>query len=458
MSLREEELIYQRKNNTKLGVIGKNPQKEGNNLSLANTPAAGQPSQEIAVNLREEALNYHRKNNGKLGVVAKTPLRNGHDLSLAYTPGVAEPCMEIHREKDLSFEYTCRGNMVAVITDGTRVLGLGDIGPEAAIPVMEGKAVLYKTFGDVDAIPLSIDTKDADEFIKTVRLLQPNFAGINLEDISSPKCYDIEDALKAQMDIPVFHDDQHGTAIAAVSATIGALRLVKKDLSKVKIIVNGAGAAGTAIVQLLLNAGAGHVIMMNSKGAMYEGMEMSRVNRVQAALLPRTNLQKEQGSIADMAKGADVLIGVSQSGAFTKSIVQSMNADSIVFSLCNPDPEISYQDAKAAGVKVAGTGRSDSPNQVNNVSVFPGVFRGAIDVRARQINEEMKLAAVYAIAELITEEELREDYVVPNVFDKRVAPAVAAAVARAAMETGVARTIVDVEEIKAKTASRIKLS
>ncbi len=410
------------------------------------------------MSLRDEALNYHRKNNGKLGVIAKTPLKDAHDLSLAYTPGVAEPCMEIHREKDLSFEYTCRGNMVAVITDGTRVLGLGDIGPEAAIPVMEGKAVLYKTFGDVDAIPLSIDTKDADEFIKTVRMLQPNFAGINLEDISSPKCYDIEDALKEQMDIPVFHDDQHGTAIAAVAATIGALRLVKKQLSEVKIVVNGAGAAGTAIVQLLLNAGVGHVVMMNSKGAMYDGMEMSRVNRVQAALLPRTNLKKEQGSIEDIAKGADVLIGVSQPGSFTRSIVQSMNADSIVFSLCNPEPEISYNDAKAAGAKVAGTGRSDSPNQVNNVSVFPGVFRGAIDVRARQINEEMKLAAVYAISELITEEELREDYVVPEVFDKRIAPAVAAAVARAAIKTGVARTIVDPEEVRAKAAARIKLS
>lgn len=410
------------------------------------------------MSLRDEALQYHRKNNGKLGVIAKTPLRDGYDLSLAYTPGVAEPCMEIHREKDLSFEYTCRGNMVAVITDGTRVLGLGDIGPEAAIPVMEGKAVLYKTFGDVDAIPLSIDTKDADEFIRTVRMLQPNFAGINLEDISSPKCYDIEDALKEQMDIPVFHDDQHGTAIAAVAATIGALRLVKKQLPKVNIVVNGAGAAGTAIVQLLLNAGVGHVVMMNSKGAMYEGMEMSRINRVQAALLPRTNLKKKLGSLAEIAKGADVLIGVSKPGAFTNEIIQSMNADSIVFSLCNPEPEISYHDAKAAGVKVAGTGRSDSPNQVNNVSVFPGLFRGAIDVRARQINEEMKLAAVYAISELIAEEELREDYVVPDVFDKRVAPAVAEAVARAAIETGVARIIVDPEEIRIKTAARIKLS
>jgi len=410
------------------------------------------------MSLHDEALQYHHENNGKLGVVAKVQLKDGYDLSLAYTPGVAEPCMEIHRDKDLSFEYTCRGNMVAVITDGTRVLGLGDIGPEAAIPVMEGKAVLYKTFGDVDALPMSIDTKDADEFIKTVRMLQPNFAGINLEDISSPKCYDIEDALKAQMDIPVFHDDQHGTAIIAVAATIGGLRFVKKQLSEVKIVVNGAGAAGTAIVQLLINAGASNVIMMNSKGAMYDGMEMSRVNRVQAALLSKTNLKKEQGSLADIAKGADVLIGVSQSGAFTSEIVKSLNTDSIVLSLCNPNPEISYNDAKTAGVKVAGTGRSDSPNQVNNVSVFPGLFRGAIDVRARQINDEMKLAAVYAISEIIPEEELREDYVVPNVFDKRVAPAVAAAVARAAIETGVARTIVNPEEVRTRAANRIKLA
>lgn len=410
------------------------------------------------MNLREEALKYHKEHNGKLGVSNKVQLRDGYDLSLAYTPGVAEPCMEIHRDQDLSFDYTCRGNMVAVITDGTRVLGLGDIGPEAAIPVMEGKAVLYKKFGDVDAIPLSIATKDPEEFIRTVRLLQPNFAGVNLEDISSPKCYDIEDALKAQMDIPVFHDDQHGTAIAAVSAVIGGLRLVKKKLGDVKVIVNGAGAAGTAIVQLLLHAGVRYVIMMNSKGSMYEGMEMSRVNRVQAALLPKTNLEKIQGDLATVVKGADVLIGVSQPGAFTSEIVKTMNQDAIVFSLCNPEPEITYDEAKGAGVKIAGTGRSDSPNQVNNVSVFPGLFRGAIDVRAREINEAMKLAAVYAIAELIPAAELREDYVVPNVFDKRVAPVVAAAVADAAIKTGVARHIVDPEEIRVKALARINLA
>jgi len=409
------------------------------------------------MDLNDAALRYHKEHNGKLGLVAKVKLRDGYDLSLAYTPGVAEPCRLISENKDLSFEYTCRGNMVAVITDGTRVLGLGDIGPEAAIPVMEGKAVLYKKFGDVDAIPISIDTKDPEEFIKAVKLLQPNFAGINLEDISSPKCYDIEDALKEQMDIPVFHDDQHGTAIAVVSAVIGGLRLVKKSLSQVKIIVNGAGAAGTAIVQLLLNAGAENVFMMNSKGAMYAGMEMSRINRVQAALLAKTNFKKQQGNLEEIASGADILIGVSKPGAFTTEIVKSMNRDSIVFSLCNPEPEISYENAKAAGVRVAGTGRSDSPNQVNNVSVFPGLFRGAIDVRARQINEEMKLAAALAIAELIPCAELREDYVVPTVFDKRVAPAVAAAVAKAAIATGVARVILDPEEVKRRAFARINL-
>jgi malate dehydrogenase (oxaloacetate-decarboxylating) len=407
--------------------------------------------------IREEALQFHRANHGKLEIINKVELKNGYDLSLAYTPGVAEPCREIQRDKDLSFEYTCRGNMVAVVTDGTRVLGLGDIGPEAAMPVMEGKAVLYKVFGDVDAFPICLDTKDANKFIETVKLLQPSFAGINLEDIESPKCYDIEDALKAQMDIPVFHDDQHGTAIAVVSAVIGALRLVKKEIAAIRIVVNGAGAAGTAIVQLLLKAGATAIQMLNSQGVMYEGMDMQRVNRVQAALLQHTNKTKQQGKLADVARDADVLIGVSSPGVFTTEIIQSMNTDAIVFSLCNPVPEISYADAKAAGAKVAGTGRSDSPNQVNNVSVFPGIFRGALDVRARQINEEMKLAAVYAIADLIAENELREEYVVPNAFDPRLAPAVAAAVAREAIKTGVARIQVDPEEIKIRTAARIKV-
>ena len=376
------------------------------------------------------------------------------DLSVLYTPGVAEPCRKIKDDKDLSFAYTCRGNTVAVITDGTRVLGLGNIGPEAGIPVMEGKAVLYKTFADIDAVPVCLDTSDKDKFIETVRILQPNYAGINLEDIESPKCYDIEDELIEKMDIPVFHDDQHGTAIACASALLGALRLVKKDIETVRIVANGAGAAGTAIVRLILDLGAKNVIMMNSKGAMYEGMDMSRINRVQAELLKRTNRDKAKGGLAEIAKGADVLLGVSKAGAFTKEIIGGMAKDAIVLAMANPDPETSYDDAKAAGARVVGTGRSDAPNQVNNVLVFPGLFRGALDVRARKINDAMKIAAARAIAGLIPDNALREDYVIPGVFDPEVAPAVAAAVAKAAIETGVARIEADPEEIRRRTAER----
>ena len=408
------------------------------------------------MNLNEESLKVHKEHNGKLATIPKAKLEDAHDLSVLYTPGVAEPCRKIKDDKDLSFEYTCRGNMVAVVSDGTRVLGLGNIGPEAGIPVMEGKSVLYKIFADVDAIPVCLDTSDKDKFIETVRYLQPNFAGINLEDIESPKCYDIEDALIEKMDIPVFHDDQHGTAIACAAALLGALRLVKKDIAEVKIVANGAGAAGTAIVRLLLNLGAKHITMINSKGAMYEGMDMSRINRVQAELLKETNLKKKQGSLADIAKGADVILGVSKPGVFTADIIKNMNKDAIVLAMANPDPETSYADAKAAGARVVGTGRSDAPNQVNNVLVFPGLFRGAIDVRARKINDEMKKAAVYAIANLIPDEELREDYIIPGAFDPNVAPAVAAAVAKAAMDTGVARIKVDPEDVRKETLERTK--
>ena len=408
------------------------------------------------MNLNEESLKVHKEHNGKLATIPKAKLEDAHDLSVLYTPGVAEPCRKIKDDKDLSFEYTCRGNMVAVVSDGTRVLGLGNIGPEAGIPVMEGKSVLYKVFADVDAIPVCLDTSDKDKFIETVRYLQPNFAGINLEDIESPKCYDIEDALIEKMDIPVFHDDQHGTAIACAAALLGALRLVKKDIAEVKIVANGAGAAGTAIVRLLLNLGAKHITMINSKGAMYEGMDMSRINRVQAELLKETNLEKKQGSLADIAKGADVILGVSKPGVFTADIIKNMNKDAIVLAMANPDPETSYADAKAAGARVVGTGRSDAPNQVNNVLVFPGLFRGAIDVRARKINDEMKKAAVYAIANLIPDEELREDYVIPGAFDPNVAPAVAAAVAKAAMDTDVARIKVDPEDVRKETLERTK--
>lgn len=408
----------------------------------------------MTMTLREEALKLHMDNNGKIAVVSKVPIANRHDLAIAYTPGVAEPCKDIKEDKNLSFEYTCRGNMVAIITDGTRVLGLGDIGPEAAMPVMEGKAALFKTFGDVDAVPVCLDTKDPDEFIRTVKLLQPNYAGVNLEDISSPKCYDIEDKLKEICDIPVFHDDQHGTAIACLSAVLGALRFVKKDIATAKFVVNGCGAAGSAIGRLLVNMGAQNVIMVDRFGALYEGID-AKLDRIQSYLAIVTNKEHKQGTLADVAKGADVMIGASAPNVFTKEIMQSMADKAIVFALANPVPETSYDAAKEAGVAVAGTGRSDRPNQVNNVTVFPGVFRGAIDVRARAITEEMKVAAVYAIADLIDEKDLREDYVVPDAFDPRVAPAVAAAVAKVAIEKGLARKIVDPEVVRANTAKRI---
>lgn len=408
----------------------------------------------MTMTLREEALKLHMDNNGKIAVVSKVPIATRHDLAIAYTPGVAEPCKDIKEDKNLSFEYTCRGNMVAIITDGTRVLGLGDIGPEAAMPVMEGKAALFKTFGDVDAVPVCLDTKDPDEFIRTVKLLQPNYAGVNLEDISSPKCYEIEDKLKEICDIPVFHDDQHGTAIACLSAVLGALRFVKKDIATAKFVVNGCGAAGSAIGRLLVNMGAQNVIMVDRFGALYEGID-AKLDRIQSYLATVTNKEHKQGTLADVAKGADVMIGASTPNVFTKEIMQSMADKAIVFALANPVPETSYDAAKEAGVAVAGTGRSDRSNQVNNVTVFPGVFRGAIDVRARAITEEMKVAAVYAIADLIDEKDLREDYVVPDAFDPRVAPAVAAAVAKVAIEKGLARKIVDPEVVRANTAKRI---
>lgn len=408
------------------------------------------------MDIREEALKIRRQYQGLLGVSVKCPLANRTDLSIAYTPGVAEPCKDIKENKDLSFELTCRGNMVGVVSDGTRVLGLGDIGPEASLPVMEGKSILFKTFADVDAVPICLDTKDPDKIIETVRLLQPTFAAINLEDLSSPKCYDIEDRLIEIMDIPVFHDDQHGTAIAAVSGVIGGLRFVKKDLKTARVVVNGAGAAGTAIARILLSAGCENLYVVDVNGALYDGM--SGLNRIQQFLAANTNKAKEQGNLAQIVKGADVLISVAapKPGIITQEMVSSMNCDAIVFAMANPTPEISYAEAKAAGAKVAGTGRSDAPNQINNVTVFPGVFRGAIDVRARRINDEMKIAAVYAIANLVADEELREDYVVPDAFDPRVAPAVAAAVAKAAIETGVARVQVDPETVRANTAARVK--
>lgn len=406
------------------------------------------------MNLNEEALQIHKEHNGKLATIPKAKLADAHDLSVLYTPGVAEPCRKIREDKDLSFEYTCRGNMVAVVSDGTRVLGLGNIGPEAGMPVMEGKSVLYKTFADIDSVPICLDTTDKDKFIEAVRYLQPSFAGINLEDIESPKCYDVEDELIEKMDIPVFHDDQHGTAIACAAAVTNALRFVKKDFRNARIVINGVGAAGSAIVRLLLSLGAENIVMVDAMGIMYDGMETGALNRIQLDLLKRTNKEKIRGNLFDAARGADVLLGVSRPGLFIPEIIQSMASDNIVFAMANPIPETSYDAAKDAGAKVVGTGRSDSPNQVNNVLVFPGLFRGAIDVRARKINEAMKRAAVHAIAELIPEEELREDYIIPGVFDPNVAPAVAAAVAKAAMDTGVARVSVDPEEIRRHTMER----
>ncbi|MBS5581213.1 MAG: NADP-dependent malic enzyme [Caecibacter sp.] len=384
--------------------------------------------------------------NGIMETIPKAALKNRDDLSTLYTPGVAQPCREIVKDKDLSFDLTCRGNMIAVVSDGTRVLGLGDIGPEAAMPVMEGKSVLFRVFGGVNAVPICLDTKDPKTFIETVKLLQPSFAGINLEDIASPKCYEIENTLKKEMDIPVFHDDQHGTAIAALAGAIGAFRVVKKDMKTAKIVINGAGAAGASIGRLLVRAGAKHVIMVDRCGVLYEGMD--GLNPVQAELATLTNREKIQGTLADVVKGADMLLGVSAPHIFTKEIIQSMHDDAIVFAMANPVPETDYESAKAAGAKVVGTGRSDSPNQINNVLVFPGIFRGAIAVRARHINENMKVAAARAIAALIDDTDLSEEYVIPDAFDERVAPAVAAAVAKEAMETGEARITRDPEDIR----------
>ena len=405
------------------------------------------------MDIREEALSLRRKYHGLLETRVKTPVTNRQELSIAYTPGVAEPCKEIKLNPDLSFELTLRGNLVGIVTDGTRVLGLGDIGPAAAIPVMEGKAVLFKTFGGVDAIPICLDTKDTEKIIETVQRLEPTFGGINLEDLSSPKCYDIEDALIERMNIPVFHDDQHGTAIAALSAVLGGLRLVRKDLQTAHFVINGAGAAGTAIARLLVNAGAKNLVMIDSRGALFEGR--AGLNRVQAELVKQTNQEKRRGNLAEIARDADVLLGVSGPGLFTQEIVGHLAKDSIVLAMANPVPEVMYAEAKEAGARVVGTGRSDAPNQTNNVTVFPGIFRGALDVRARRINEEMKLAAAYAIADLLPEKDLREDFVVVDAFDPRVAPAVAAAVARAAIETDVARVKVDPEEVRARARALI---
>ena len=385
----------------------------------------------------KESLRLHREWQGKIEVKATVPVGTQEDLSLAYTPGVAQPCLEIQKDLKKSYELTRRHNLCAVITDGTAVLGLGDIGPEAGMPVMEGKCVLFKAFGNVDAFPLCVKTKDVDEFVETVYNISGSFGGINLEDIAAPRCFEIERKLKERCDIPIFHDDQHGTAVITLAGMLNALKVVGKKKEDVNIVTSGAGAAAVAIVKLLLSAGFENVIMCDRKGAIYEGRE--GLNWIKEEMAQITNKEKKAGSLADMLVGADVFVGVSGPGAVTTEMVKTMAKDAIIFACANPTPEIFPDDAKAGGAAVIATGRSDFPNQINNVLAFPGIFRGAFDVRAGDINEEMKMAAANALASLITDEELSADYIIPKAFDPRVGPAVAAAVAEAAKKSGVAR-------------------
>ena len=385
----------------------------------------------------KESLRLHKEWRGKIEVTPRAAVDSKEALSLAYTPGVAQPCLEIQKNPEMSYELTRRWNTVAVVTDGTAVLGLGDIGPEAGMPVMEGKCVLFKAFGDVDAIPLCVRSKDVDEIVQTVKLLAGSFGGVNLEDISAPRCFEIERKLQECCDIPIFHDDQHGTAVVTAAAMINALKLTGKKLDEIKVVTSGAGAAGIAIIKLLVSLGLQNVIMCDRHGAIYEGRDNLNPEKEEMAKI--SNKNKEKGSLADMLKGADVFIGVSAPGTVTEEMVQSMAKDPILFPMANPVPEIMPDLAKKAGAAVIGTGRSDFPNQINNVLAFPGIFRGALDVRAKDINDEMKVAAAYAIANLIDEKDLTPDYIIPNPFDKRVAEAVAKAVAEAARKTGVAR-------------------
>ena len=385
----------------------------------------------------KESLRLHKEWGGKIEVVTKVPVATKDDLSLAYTPGVAQPCLEIQKDIDKSYELTRRHNLCAVITDGTAVLGLGDIGPEAGMPVMEGKCALFKAFGNVDAFPLCVKSKDVDEFVNAVYLISGSFGGINLEDISAPRCFEIERKLKEKCDIPIFHDDQHGTAVITLAGLTNALKVVGKKKEDVKIVTSGAGAAAIAIVKLLLSSGFQNVTMCDRKGAIYKGRE--GLNWIKEEMAEVTNLDRKAGSLADMLVGADVFIGVSAPGMVTREMVATMNRDAIIFACANPTPEIYPDEAKAGGAKVVSTGRSDYPNQINNVLAFPGIFRGAFDVRASDINEEMKIAAANALAGLITDEELNENYIIPAAFDPRVGPAVAKAVAEAARASGVAR-------------------
>ena len=389
------------------------------------------------MDIRQESLKKHYEWNGKIEVISRVPINSSEDLALAYTPGVAEPCLEVQKDIDKSYELTRRSNLVAVITDGTAVLGLGDIGPEAGMPVMEGKCALFKAFGDVDAFPLCVKSKDVDEIVNTVYLISGSFGGINLEDISAPRCFEIERKLKEKCDIPIFHDDQHGTAIIVAAGLLNALKITNKKIDKIKVVMNGAGAAGIAIAKHLMTMGVKHITMCDSKGIICKGDE--RLNAVKREMAEITNLEHLTGTLADAMKGADVFLGISAAGCVSEDMVRSMNRDPIIFAMANPTPEIMPDLAKKAGAAVVGTGRSDFPNQINNVLAFPGIFRGALDCRASDINEEMKIAASYALASIIDESELSADYILPHAFDPRVGKAVAEAVKKAAVESGVAR-------------------
>lgn len=390
------------------------------------------------MNINEEALKLHEENRGKIEVISKTEVKNMHDLAVVYTPGVAEPCRKIHHKTSEVYKYTSKGNMVAVVTDGTAVLGLGDIGPEAALPVMEGKAVLFKHFANIDAFPICLATKDPDKIVEAVTLIAPGFGGINLEDISAPRCFEIEERLKKILDIPVFHDDQHGTAIVVLSGLINALKVVGKEIDNIKVVVNGAGASAIAVLKFIMSAGVKNAILCDSKGTIYEGRK-ENMNPVKEEMAKITNKEKIKGTLADAIKGADVFLGLSVAGALKAEMVKTMASDSIIFAMANPIPEIMPDIAKAAGARIVATGRSDFPNQVNNCLGFPAIFKGALKVRASQINEEMKLAAAHALASLISEDELHDENVIVDVFDPRVVERESEAVAKAAIESGVAR-------------------
>jgi malate dehydrogenase (oxaloacetate-decarboxylating) len=390
------------------------------------------------MNIYEEALKLHEENKGKIEVISKTEVKDMQDLAVVYTPGVAEPCRKIHQKTSEVYRYTSKGNMVAVVTDGTAVLGLGDIGPEAALPVMEGKAVLFKHFAGLDAFPICLATKDPDKIVEAVTLIAPGFGGINLEDISAPRCFEIEERLKKILDIPVFHDDQHGTAIVVLSGLINALKVVGKDLDKIKVVVNGAGASAIAVLKFIMSAGVKNAILCDSKGIIYKGRK-ENMNPVKEEMAKITNKDKIKGTLADAIKGADLFLGLSVAGALKPEMVKTMASDSIIFAMANPTPEIMPDIAKAAGARIVATGRSDFPNQVNNCLGFPAIFKGALKVRASQINEKMKLAAAYALASLISEDELNDENVIADVFDPRVVERESKAVAKAAIESGVAR-------------------